>query len=388
MDSKDLSQNLIETIIGNENTQEIFTDIADFSFDQIVDSSLKEIPIIKHIFSIAKIGFSIRDTFLIKKILIFLKDIPKEKKENLNKFKTKINSDSKYSKKIGEHLIIILDRYDNLTKAEYLSKIFSSYLDEKINLESFMRLSTAIEKVFIDDLNNLNNYYKKDLIDVHDYILQNLYQSGLVGLLFNKINSEVDQIDVPSVFYVKNDLGVLLCNILFNSFNNSKLIVPMLNDLENRIFERICLEEDVNRDFNDFDETISKLQSLFNIDETALSFILSKFEKNNLIENTEQNTNGHYLSFHTSYLGYDYYYQKLENKKILLLRIGNSILESKIDSSSGYSELNNLSQRQVDHSLLFLGKNRFISTTQYSHGLFISNINNRELKEFISNLIS
>jgi hypothetical protein len=251
-----------------------------------------------------------------------------------------------------------------------------------------MRLSTAIEKVFIDDLNNLNNYYKKDLIDVHDYILQNLYQSGLVGLLFNKINSEVDQIDVPSVFYVKNDLGVLLCNILFNSFNNSKLIVPMLNDLENRIFERICLEEDVNRDFNDFDETISKLQSLFNIDETALSFILSKFEKNNLIENTEQNTNGHYLSFHTSYLGYDYYYQKLENKKILLLRIGNSILESKIDSSSGYSELNNLSQRQVDHSLLFLGKNRFISTTQYSHGLFISNINNRELKEFISNLIS
>jgi len=382
MDSQDLSHNLIETIIKNENTQEIFTDVADFSFDQIVDSSLKEIPIIKHILSIAKIGISIRDSFLIKKILAFLKGIPKENHDSLNKFRTRINSDPNYSKKIGEHLIIILDRYDNLTKAEYLSKIFAAYLDEKINLQSFMRLSSSIEKAFIDDLNNLNDYYKKNLIDVDEYILQNLYQSGLVALLFNKINSEVDQIDVPTVFYSKNELGVLFCNVVFDS-KGSKLIAPMLNDLENKIFEKICFEEDINKDFVDFDSVVSTLITTYNLTEDGLAFIFSKFEKNSLIERTQKNMMGHYHRFFTSYFGYNYYFQKLPDRKDYIKFVIEALLNGKLRESSGFSVSSNLSQRRVDHLLQVLHRERLITIQKHTHGILVNNTQKAELKDYL-----
>ncbi|HCY74338.1 MAG TPA: hypothetical protein DHV28_00320 [Ignavibacteriales bacterium] len=387
MESNELSNKMIESIISDENVQEIFTDLTDFSFDQILDSPLNEFPIIKNFISVAKFGISVRDKFLINKILRFLKYLPKNNDESRAKFKNKIQSDPEYSKKIGEHLIIILDRYDHLTKAEYLSKIFSAYLNEKINQQSFMRLSTAIEKVFIEDLNNLDSYYKKNLVEVDEYILQNLYQAGLVGFSFSRIQSEIDKMLAHSFYYVKNDFGVLLCNVINDSFNNSKLIAPMLNDLENKLLERICIEEDVNRDYSDMDGIIERTQTAFNLSPDSLSSIISKLLKNGLLENTEMNAAGHYLSFYSSYIGYNYYFQKLDNKRSLLVTVINSLLSGELIETSDYSLTRNLSKRQVEHSLLYLQNENLVTLNEHSFGYLISSTNVDDLRGFIKNFV-
>lgn len=386
MESNELSNKMIESIISDENVQEIFTDLTDFSFDQILDSPLNEFPIIKNFISVAKFGISVRDKFLINKILRFLKYLPKNNDESRAKFKNKIQSDPDYSKKIGEHLIIILDRYDHLTKAEYLSKIFSAYLDEKISLQEFLRLSTAIERSFIDDLNKLDQYYRRELFDVEDFILQNLYQCGLVGLLFNKINSEKSQIEVPSVFYVKNDLGVLLCSILSNAFQDSQLIVPILNEIENKVFEKICIEEDIVRDYYDMNTTISRVLLSFGLDEDSLAHILLRIEKNNLIERVQKNIGGHYLRFFTLFVGYDFYFQKASDRIINIKTIINALLEDSLRDSSTFSTQINQSQRRVDHVLELLNKYNLILIRRHTSGILIDKINRKELEEYLSKL--
>ena len=240
METEKLSESFIESIITKDKSLDLITDLTDFSIKNVLDSPLKDFPIIKHIVGITKFGMSIRDNFLIKKILLFLKETEKIEQVKKEKFKRKIESDRKYGNKVGEHLVIILDRYDHLTKAKYLAKVFSAYLDEKITYEDLLRLSFSIEKAFISDLNNLKLYYDKNLEETEDYKLQNLYQCGLVSFRFNRISSFViDQYDTQSVNYVRNELGLLLCKIISDYPFDTKLIVPFLDDLSNKIFEYI-----------------------------------------------------------------------------------------------------------------------------------------------------
>lgn len=235
METEKLSDSFIETIIKNEKSWELVTDLTDFSIKNILDGPLNDLPFIKYLVGIAKFGISVRDSFLIKKILKFLKETQKLEQEKKEKFKKKIETDKEYSNRVGTHLVHILDRFDHLTKAVYLAKLFCAYIDERINYNDFLRLSSSIEKSFINDLTNLDIYYNRNLEAVDEYILQNLYQCGLVSLQFNMIRTTVaNQPDVQSAIYVRNNLGMMFCKIVSNYSQDAKLIAPALNDLENK----------------------------------------------------------------------------------------------------------------------------------------------------------
>ena len=271
---------------------------------------------------------------------MFLKETEKIEQEKKEKFKRKIESNRKYGNKVGEHLVIILDRYDHLTKAVYLAKVFSAYLDENITYEDLLRLSFSIEKAFISDLNNLKLYYDKNLEEVEDYKLQNLYQCGLVSFRFYRITSSmIDQYSAKSVDYVRNEIGLLLCKIISDYPFDTKLIVPFLDDLSNKIFEYICLQEDINSDYRDFDKIITGIKEKFNLNDDELSFILTNFKRMNLFEKSQENTMGHFLTFTTSFVGYDFYFNKFNHRKEFIENIINALIEKRLSESNTFSRV-------------------------------------------------
>lgn len=382
MEVEKISDGIVDTIIKDDNL-DLITDIADFSINQIFDGPISELPIIKALIATIKLGISIRDRFLIKKIILFLKETKNLDDDDREKFRERVESDKRYSKKIGEHIVIILDRYDHVTKAQMLAKLFNGYLKGLINYEDFLRLSSSIEKAFISDLNKLHLYYKHNLEEVDDFILQNLYQSGLVSMSFNKISTMVvDQPDIESVTYVRNKLGHLFCKIIADYPIDESFFIPTLNNLENKIFESICKEEDTNQDYYDLDKLKHELETSFSLSIEQLDSIFSKFEKLGLIEKVRQNVMGNYVSFYTSFKGYNYYFRASNNGNELLSQVIKSLLEDELKESHSFSDKKNIPQRIVDHCLLLLQIRGIISIQKHSSGILINNINKSELKKF------
>jgi len=183
----DINQNkinqipLIETFRSSEALAFI-QEALDVGLDQFIkDPLVKEIPIVKWIFTLKEVAMSVRDFFLIKKIFRFINELDKitgdEKSAFIKRIEKKIGE-----KDHGEYILIVLDRYDHVDKATFLSKIFCAYVMEEITADEFFRISTSIDQAYIEDLRNLLNYYTSDNNDrrfKYNKTQRNLFSANL-----------------------------------------------------------------------------------------------------------------------------------------------------------------------------------------------------------------
>jgi hypothetical protein len=164
---------------------EILKDFAEISIDSFLKDGLgRDLPIVKWIVGAANTVTTVRDYFLLKKVLLFLREADKTTPEQRKKFVQDINSNEAYSQKVGETLMIWLDRYDHIDKASILSKLFNGCVQEKITYYEFLRLASCIDRAFIHDLQALFIYFEAE--EVNSYIkavrngaIQNLYSCDL-----------------------------------------------------------------------------------------------------------------------------------------------------------------------------------------------------------------
>ncbi len=126
-------------------------DYSEIALDSILDNQafLKEIPILKHIVSIVKIGLGIRERYFIKKLLIFLEEFHKGRidPEKHEKFKSKFSNNKPYQKNVIDHLMIWIDRFDSEMKSKILSYLFKAHIENKLNWTRFFELSVCIDKL-------------------------------------------------------------------------------------------------------------------------------------------------------------------------------------------------------------------------------------------------
>lgn len=155
---------------------EVSVDIAEIGLDTFLDEGvLREVPLIGSIVNIVRSGFSIRDKLFIRKLCTFLiplSNIPEQEKE---KFAGKLDTDPKLKRKVGDNLILLLDRLDDLEKPQFLADAFKAYIRGDISYEDFRRLSSAIDIAFIDDLGTLTSVKEHASYD----LLHRLTRAGL-----------------------------------------------------------------------------------------------------------------------------------------------------------------------------------------------------------------
>ena len=168
---------------------------------------LKEFPWLGSLIKLGKVGKGYMDLRFIWKIGRFLQqseDISQEKKEA---FLAKL--DKKDRKRMREYLMHLLYTAEEDRKADVMGKVYRDRIMGNIDNDLFLRLCSVINKVYIDDVDQLHKYVEPNPKD--DYVTNNLYSSGLLQTTESKFE-ESTFVVVGS--YVLNDIGKQLLRIM------------------------------------------------------------------------------------------------------------------------------------------------------------------------------
>jgi hypothetical protein len=97
-------------------------------------------------------------------------------------------ADSKKATKLGETLVLLLDRLDDMEKPHMVAQVFAAFVRGKITFEVFRRLAAAIDLGSLEDLKEFAKVrpptqQQGTVLDVSTQILRtNLARTGLVSL--------------------------------------------------------------------------------------------------------------------------------------------------------------------------------------------------------------
>jgi hypothetical protein len=125
-------------------------DYAELGMDAFIDNdAIKEIPIVKTVVGLIKGGIAVREIFLAKKLLTFMKEFHsgKLKDEKKEAFLQKFNNDKKYRESVVEQIMVLNDRFISVEKSKVLSNLFQAHLNDKFDWEGFCELSECLDKL-------------------------------------------------------------------------------------------------------------------------------------------------------------------------------------------------------------------------------------------------
>lgn len=191
--------NSFEQTIKDSNLQNLTVELSEVLTDSLLkDGLLKDIPIIGTIINLGKASLSVKEHLFLKKIIYFiteLKEIPPIKR---NEIISKIDDSNVFRIKVGEKLLYIIDKSEDHIIAEYIAKLFKAFLNEKLTYSEFLRSSTIVQKIFIEDFESFLKYDNLEkIIKFDDYLSDfeiNLINVGLCATNMESINIE-DQWD-------------------------------------------------------------------------------------------------------------------------------------------------------------------------------------------------
>lgn len=193
--SQGAADNLGSSLIASvykTGASDIAAEAAEIALDSVLDGGLlEEVPVFGWLMKSYNVAGAIRERIFLKKVANFLAGTSNVSESERAKFQEDIQIDADFSRKVGEGLVLLLDRQEDFEKSFILGKVFSRYMRGHIQYEQFLIMAKSIELAYIGDLNRLAEYYEKiksykpvsgkpfsDWLD--DHTSQSLYSSGLV----------------------------------------------------------------------------------------------------------------------------------------------------------------------------------------------------------------
>jgi hypothetical protein len=197
--------------LSNSEISKIAVDISEVALDSIFeDGILRDLPVVSTVVGIVKTSKNIRDKLYAKKILLFLQssnDCAIEKREA---FISKLNKNPKEKQKVGETIILILEKSDEMKKPIIIGNLFKAYLVEDISYSEFIKLSSIVNKTSVNDLYLLVKM-RKDKKHLPTELAESLAINGLMsfGIMEQPLTMDMDKIS-PHLFYVPNKIAMKL----------------------------------------------------------------------------------------------------------------------------------------------------------------------------------
>lgn len=151
MEQTNLEGSLSETFSSEiiKTSLDLGIDFAEVGMDEFIDGALKEIPFVKTIYSLGKIGYSIKERFFVKKLLTFLQEFHTNQidENTLEEFKIKFATDKKYKDKIVENLLVYTDAFLNIEKSKIFANLFYHYISGKYDWLYFIGLADCLNAI-------------------------------------------------------------------------------------------------------------------------------------------------------------------------------------------------------------------------------------------------
>jgi len=133
-----------------------------------------------------------RDYFLVKKLLRFLTEFHSiTEKERENMF-WDLYGDVKKQQKIGEQIIVLLDKAEDAEKANMIGKLFKAYTEMRINSATFLEYSFTVSNLIVAHIKYLPTYTQDQQ---GKYYSRALHSMGLLIQTSGASNSGDNEID-------------------------------------------------------------------------------------------------------------------------------------------------------------------------------------------------
>ena len=198
---------------------DIIGDYMEIGIDSFIEKGiLEEIPVVKSIVSVLKIGKNVNDRNLLKQTLTFIKEFNSGNisKDKLVAYKSTIeNNPQKCEEELGR-ILILLNNYVDREKSIMLARLYKSYVMQESNWHEFCEFSEIINRLFIEDLRILKYLQEQKKIkgsQGDNFRLERLYSLGIVGnSYFADFNNLKDNFIEGRVL---NSIGKKFCNIIF-----------------------------------------------------------------------------------------------------------------------------------------------------------------------------
>ncbi|MEW6491419.1 MAG: hypothetical protein AB1589_02550 [Cyanobacteriota bacterium] len=125
---------------------------------------------------------TIREQFFMEKSLLFLKGFEDIDETFRNKL-DKVISNPDYKEDLESRLIIALDRFDELAKADALFKFFVARINNEITHQEFLNYLYVLDKIDFHNIERFKNFYNSSEEATSDSILNSFAFVGLLQLL-------------------------------------------------------------------------------------------------------------------------------------------------------------------------------------------------------------
>jgi hypothetical protein len=184
MNNEELNNSLVETIKKPE-LESLATDLSEIVFDQLseVEGVAKDIPVVGSIVKLLKIGFSVKDIILFRKLGKFLwtlSDIPLDKRIELIR---KLENDSNYKTEVGAKIMLLLERTDDFEKPKIMANAFKAYLYNEITYIQLQKINFGIDRLFIGDIKEFYSFYRNPEHSMDESTHQNFALCGIAYLI-------------------------------------------------------------------------------------------------------------------------------------------------------------------------------------------------------------
>lgn len=213
------TENLVDSFnltIWRSGLSEITEESTEIAIDSFIKNGVaKELPIVKYVVGGINIVRNIREWSFLKKILLFLSELKSIDIETRREFEKQLDNDPKVKRKVGEAVIMLLEKHENYEKSTILGKIFNAYIKHDITYEMFLQMAHIIDKSFSTDIIRLPIYYA-DLEKLDEDSCENLYRVGLVNLIHGI--GDLDFNENPAGYtvkkYIQNEIGRKMVSLL------------------------------------------------------------------------------------------------------------------------------------------------------------------------------
>ena len=175
-------RSLVRTVAGNQLGDAIF-DLAEMALDRnLAEGLLKDVPIVGTLVKLAKAGHSVSEELFIRKLARFLADLNEVPLEDRERLLERYPDSSDEQRVLGENLLLVLERLDDIKKPAILARFFAAYIKSEIDYFTFTRLARALEKFNVELLPNLRCFYTREepAVENPEEIIHELSLAGLV----------------------------------------------------------------------------------------------------------------------------------------------------------------------------------------------------------------
>lgn len=180
---------------------EAFLETSEVIVDALTDDNvLAGVPVIGSAFKIARAADSIRDRAFAAKLARFADGLGTISVHEKEQYVRKLKSNPEEAARVGETLVLVLDRFIDLEKPELLARVFVGYLEGNLSASEFHRLSQAIDSAFTEDINALLSAGTLPEKPTYPW-MESLVPHGLTQAVI------VSTVDIAAVYYTISTLG-------------------------------------------------------------------------------------------------------------------------------------------------------------------------------------